>query len=70
MQDEKIHKAQIFVAVLGNSSFTFAYAVMSQSTEDWIKCHEEAFQFYGGVPKQVVSDNLNEIMWILLVLIG
>ena len=58
MEDEKIHKAQIFVAVLGNSSFTFAYAVMSQSTEDWIKCHEEAFQFYGGVPKQVVSDNL------------
>jgi len=51
-------KAQIFVSVLGASGYTFAWAVMSQSTEDFITCHNEAFAFYGGVPNQVVTDNL------------
>ncbi|MEA3373710.1 MAG: IS21 family transposase [Campylobacterota bacterium] len=54
----EVHKAQIFVAVLGASGYTFVHAVMSQSTEDFIECHNEAFSFYGGVPNQVVPDNL------------
>lgn len=52
------HKAQIFVAVLGASGYTFVHAVMQQSTEDFIECHNQAFTFYGGVPNQVVPDNL------------
>ena len=31
---------------------------MSQNTEDFIECHNKAFAFYGGVPNQVVPDNL------------
>ena len=37
---------------------TFVHAVMSQSTEDFIHCHNEAFTFFGGVPNQIVPDNL------------
>jgi len=55
---QEIKKAQIFVAVLGASSLTFAHAVLSQSTEDFIECHNKAFNFYGGVPNIVVPDNL------------
>jgi len=54
----EIHKAQIFVSVLGASGYTFVHAVTSQNTEDFIECHNEAFVFYGGVPNQVVPDNL------------
>lgn len=54
----EIHKAQIFVAVLGASGYTFVHAVMSQRTEDFIECHNQAFSFYGGVPNQIVPDNL------------
>ena len=54
----KVKKAQIFVAVLGASGYTFVYAVMSQNTEDFIECHNKAFSFYGGVPNQIVPDNL------------
>lgn len=54
----EVHKAQIFVSVLGASGYTFVHAVMSQNTEDFIECHNEAFAFYGGVPNQVVPDNL------------
>ena len=54
----EVKKAQIFVSVLGASGYTFVHAVMSQSTEDFIECHNKAFAFYGGVTNQVVPDNL------------
>jgi transposase len=54
----EVKKAQIFVAVLGASGYTFVHAVMSQSTEAFIECHNHAFAFYEGVPNQVVPDNL------------
>lgn len=50
--------AQIFVAALGYSSLTYIQAVSSQSTEDWIKCHVDCFEYLGGVPEWVVPDNL------------
>ncbi len=51
-------KAQIFVAVLGASNYTFAYAVPSQRIPDWLECHVKALQFFGGAPAQFVPDNL------------
>jgi transposase len=50
--------AQIFVAVLGASNYTFAEATFSQKLEDWIPSHIRAFEFFGGVPEMVVPDNL------------
>jgi transposase len=49
---------QLFVAVLGASSYTYAEATLTQSLPDWCSSHERAFKFFGGVPVQVVSDNL------------
>jgi len=54
----EIREAQVFVAVLGVSSYTFAEATWSQSLPDWIGSHIRAFEFYGGLPKIVVPDNL------------
>ncbi len=53
-----IRKAQIFVAVLGASNYTYAEATMSQQIEDWIGSHVRAFSFFGGVPEVIVPDNL------------
>jgi transposase len=49
---------QLFVAVLGASSYTYAEATRTQSLTDWCSSHEHAFRFFGGVPAQIVSDNL------------
>jgi len=54
----EIHPAQIFVAVLGASNYTFATASRSQALPDWIAAHVAAFAFFGGVPRQVICDNL------------
>ena len=53
-----VTQAQLFVAALGASNFTFAEATMSQQLPDWIRSHVHAFEFFGGVPEIVVPDNL------------
>jgi transposase len=53
-----IREAQIFVAVLGASSFTFAFASRSQKLPDWIEGQCRALTFFGGVTKAIVCDNL------------
>ncbi len=52
------HKAQIFVATMGCSQYTFAWASRSQKIEDWIDAHNRMFIFFNGVPAAVVPDNL------------
>ncbi len=54
----EVLQAQIFVAVLGASNYTYAEATWSQSLPDWIGAHCRAFAFLGGVPRQIVCDNL------------
>jgi transposase len=54
----EVRACQLFVAALGASSFTFAEATWTQTLPDWIGSHVRAFQFFGGVPEMVVSDNL------------
>ncbi len=54
----EVRTAQIFVAVLGASNYTYAEASFSQSLPDWIASHVRAFAFFGGVARQTVSDNL------------
>jgi transposase len=54
----EVLRAQLFVAVLGASNYTYAEATWTQSLIDWIGSHVRALAFIGGVPAQVVSDNL------------
>jgi transposase len=54
----EIVPVQIFVAVLGASSFTYAEATWGQKLPDWIAAHVRAFAYFGGAARQTVSDNL------------
>lgn len=54
----EIHEAQIFVAVLGASNYTYAEATLTQNLQDWMGSHQRTFDFLGGVPEIVVPDNL------------
>ena len=50
--------AQVFVAVLGASIYTFAEATWTQTLPDWIASHVRAFEFFAGCPELVIPDNL------------
>ena len=54
----EILQAQIYVAVLGASNYTFAEATWTQKLPDWIGSHVRAFEFFGGVTEILVPDNL------------
>jgi len=54
----EVRTAQVFVAVLGASNYTFVEATWTQSLPDWIASHVRALGFFGGVTAQIVSDNL------------
>jgi transposase len=54
----EVRTAQLFVAALGASSYTYAEATWTQGLSDWIGSHTRAFAFIGGASAMVVSDNL------------
>jgi transposase len=53
-----IREAQIFVAVLGASNYTFCEATWTQKLPDWLGSHVRALEYFGGAPRAVVPDNL------------
>jgi len=57
----KTRPAQIFVAVLGASNFTYAEASWTQTLADWIGAHTRAFEAIGGVPNLLVPDNTKSL---------
>lgn len=54
----EIRPAQVFIAVLGASNYTYAEATWTQQLPDWIGAHVRAFAFFGGVSAVIVPDNL------------
>lgn len=49
---------ELFVAVLGASNYTYAEATRTQQIADWIGAHVRCFDFLGGVPRDIVPDQL------------
>ena len=58
----EIRQAQVFVAVLGASSYTFAEATWTQMLPDWIGSHVRAFEFFGGCAELVIPDDVSRPM--------
>jgi transposase len=50
--------AEIFVAILGASNYTYAEAVERQYLPSWVGLHIHAFEFFGGVTDLTIPDNL------------
>jgi transposase len=51
-------RTHIFVMTLCHSRHMYAELVWNQKVETWLKCHHNAFEFFGGVPRRVIIDNL------------
>jgi transposase len=54
----EVTPVELFVAVLGASSYTYAEATLTQRGPDWIASHVRALAFFGGVPKAITCDQL------------
>ncbi|MFQ5409776.1 MAG: IS21 family transposase [Anaerolineales bacterium] len=58
LQTGEVRDTQLFVAVLGASSYGYAEAHWQQDLPNWIGAHVRAFSFFGGTPEVLVPDNL------------
>lgn len=56
----EVRPVELFVAVLGASSYTYAEATLSQKLPDWLRVSANAFEFLGGVPEVTVPDQRRE----------
>lgn len=54
----EVSQAELFIAVLGASNFTYAEALPSQQLRCWIDGHIHAYEYWDGVPEITVPDNL------------
>jgi transposase len=50
--------AELFIAVLGASNYTYAEACLGQDLHSWINAHCNALEYFGGAPQILVPDNL------------
>jgi len=53
-----MRKAYVFVATLSHSRHQYAEIVFDQKIATWLALHRRAFEYFGGVPRRVVPDNL------------
>ena len=53
----EVRPANIFVAVLGASNYTYACATARQTMEDWLAGLGRAMAYMGGCPELIVPDN-------------
>ena len=51
-------KCYVFVAALSYSQYAYVEAFLSQKMESWISAHVHMFQFYQGVTRALIPDNL------------
>jgi len=54
----EVIEVEVFVAILPCSGYTFVEASPSQKSKDFIESMKNCFDFYGGVPQAIVTDNL------------
>src|SRR5262245_5119993 len=54
----EIVEAELFVAILGASNYTYAEVTRTQQVPEWIASHARALAFFGGVTAAIVCDQL------------
>jgi len=54
----EVIEANIFVATLPCSGYSYAEAFLNQTQESWTAGHINAFEYFGGAPRILVPDNL------------
>ena len=54
----EIYTAYLFEATLPFSMYSYVQACLAMDTKNWIECHVNAYQYFGGVTRLLIPDNL------------
>jgi len=59
--DEANPAVSVFVMVLGYSRMVFVHFTTSMKMGELLRCHQEAFRFFGGWPREILYDNMKQV---------
>lgn len=59
---KKVVKLYCFVIVLGYSRTKYIEFFTNQNTTSFLKGHNNAFKYFGGIPKELLYDNLKSVV--------
>jgi len=60
--DGHIHKLYFFVMVLSHSRQLFVRFTISQAMDIFLDCHVKAFEYFAGIPRVILYDNLKSVV--------
>ena len=61
-EDGKRKKQYCFLMILGYSRMRYIEFVTDMSTNTLIRCHQNAFGYFGGYPEEIVYDNMKQVV--------
>lgn len=56
------HKLYCFLMILGYSRMRYIEFVTDMTTETLIRCHLNAFNYFGGYPNEILYDNMKQVV--------
>jgi transposase len=56
--DGRQQRLYAFVMTLGYSRMMYVEFTTSTEVSRWLRCHQRAFEYFGGVPREILHDNL------------
>jgi len=62
LEDGKIKKLYCFLLILGYSRMRYIEFVTDMSTNTMIRCHANAFRYFGGYPEEILYDNMKQVV--------
>ncbi len=61
-EDGKWKKLYCFLMILGYSRMRHIEFVTEMSTNTLIRCHQNAFRYFGGYPEEILYDNMKQVV--------
>jgi len=60
LEDGQMKKLYCFLLILGYSQMRYIKFVTDMSTNTLIRCHQNAFRYFGGYPEEILYDNMKQ----------
>jgi len=61
-EEGRMRKLYCFLMVLGYSRMRYIEFVTDMSTSTLIRCHQNAFRYFGGYPQEILYDNMKQVV--------
>ena len=62
LENGRMKKLYCFLLILGYSRMRYIEFVTDMSTNTLIRCHQNAFRYFGGYPEEILYDNMKQVV--------